>query len=200
MESKSNMESINQPNKPTATTKVQKPRKRRGLIAVVIVLLLLAGIFIWKEMQIRDLKKQQATERQQYQDAATRTVMQAHMDHLRLLVKPYVWAIRAEMMMGNQGQLNLYANDLVQEKNFQHIIVANEQGIVISSTNKKFEGQPFASVGKPAYLSSNTTIVEKMGAQTIVATSPVMGFNTRLGTLLIAYNVPKTNFAVPAKQ
>ncbi len=46
------------------------------------------------------------------------------------------------MMKGNIEAVNLYANDMVKEKNFQTITVVNEKGMVISSTIKSWKESP----------------------------------------------------------
>lgn len=57
----------------------------------------------------------------------------------KLLAKPYVSAVRKEMMKGNINQINLYALDLIKEKNFQRIAIANDSGIIVNSTDRKMK-------------------------------------------------------------
>lgn len=168
--------------------------KTTGLIIAAVALLLLAGIWIWKETQIGNVKKQAETEKLALQQKAAAMIVQSNEEHLKVLAKPIVWAVRAEMMQGNISQVNLYMNDMVKEKNFQRIVVANDKGIIVSSTNKKDEGKPFSTIGKDAYLSSNSTNVENVGDSILTMTSPIMGFNNRLGTLLIKYALPPSAF------
>ncbi len=165
--------------------------KRTMLIITAVALILIVGIWIWKETQISNVKKQAETERQALQQKAAAMIVQSHEEHLKLLAKPIVWAVRAEMMQGNLSQVNLYMSDMVKEKNFQRIVVANDKGIIVSSTNKKDEGKPFSTIAKDAYLSSNNTSVENAGDSILIMTSPIMGFNNRLGTLLINYAIRK---------
>lgn len=100
---------------------------------------------------------------------------------------PHVWAGRSGLLKGNVNQVKLYSNEMVKEKNFQNIIVANDKGIIISSTNKKNKGKEFTSVGKPYYLSSDTTVVDNINDNTLIIASPIVGFNKKLGTLMITY-------------
>lgn len=174
--------------------RLMEPRKKSLLIAALVVIGLIAGILIWKAIQIRNIRTEEQVKREQLRWGATQAVMQSHREHLRLLAKPYVWAIRQEMMSGNTNQLNLYANEMIKERNFRNIVIANEKGVILSSTNKRFEGKDFAAVGKNSYLSSDSTIVENINDSVIVMSSPVMGFNSRLGTLMITYAVPAPAF------
>lgn len=89
------------------------------------------------------------------------------------------------------NQVNLYMSDMVKEPNIQQIMVANDKGIVVASTNKKDEKQLFSSVVKGADITSNEIKIDTPGKM-VVMSSPIMGFNNRLGTLLIKYAVPET--------
>lgn len=93
------------------------------------------------------------------------------------------------MMKGNISQLNLYALDMIKEKNFLGIAIANDSGMIVSSTNKKDEGQPFTSIAEAAALINNDTSVANNGDSILIVKSPIMGFNKRLGTLFIKYAV-----------
>lgn len=180
-----------QPEKEPQNTK-SAPRYHRFttkglLITLLIIVVLFAAIWIWKTIEINSLEKKQAEREQELKTQAQTMLVQADMEALKLMAKPYVWAVRTEMLNGNIGQINLYANDMVKQANFQSIVVADNSGTIVSSTDKKYEGQPFSSAGKEDYLRVNQTVVEKVGDSLLVMASPVMGFNSRLGTLMIHY-------------
>lgn len=168
--------------------------KKKYLITIGVALILLLSVWIWKSIEINQARKTAETEKQNLTQQATSKIVETHKDHLMLLAKPFVWAIRTEMMEGNRNQVNLYLNDMVKEKNFQLIAVADNTGKIISSTNKKDEGKEFSSIGSSSALSSNTTTTENQNDSILVMTSPVMGFNNRLGTLLIKYAIPPARF------
>ncbi len=65
------------------------------------------------------------------------------------------------------------------------------KGMVISSTNKKLEGKSYAAVGNAAFLTNDSTVVNKVDDNTLEISSPVMGFNKRIGTLIFNYMPPK---------
>lgn len=168
--------------------------RKKILIIVLVAVVLLAALWIWKNTEINNEQKEAEREKQILQERASALITNTHKEHLKLLAKPYVWAVRSELLKGNINQVNLYANEMVKEKNFQSIVVANDKGVIISSTNKKNEGQPFSSLGKPNYLTSDTTIVENINDSILVMSSPVMGFNDRLGTMMITYKVKRPEF------
>lgn len=163
--------------------------KKKMLIIVGVAVLLLLVVWIWKEIELNKQANKALDERSMLQARAAAILADNNKEHLRLLAKPYVWAIRNEMLRGNINQLNVYANEMVKEKNFESVTVANDKGKIISSTNKKNEGNDFTAVGKPEYLASDTTIVENLNDSVLVMATPIMGFNNRLGTLEITYKV-----------
>ncbi len=164
------------------------------LIIFLLAVILIAAIWIWKNGQISNVREEADREKQMVQNRAKTLIINSHKEHLKLLAKPYVWAVRSELMQGNINQVNLYANEMVKEKNFQSIVVANNKGIIISSTNKKNEGKEFTSIGKPESLSADTTAVEKINDSPLIMSSPIMGFNNKLGTLIINYKIEQPNF------
>jgi hypothetical protein len=162
---------------------------RPVLITIIIALVLIAAIWIWKAIEISNLKEKGQTEQLALKKEANKQLLQAHSQHLELLAKPFIWALRTEMMQGNLNQVNLYMVDMVKEKNIQRIIVANAKGTIIASTNKKDEGRPWAEIITDADINIAKTQVDTIG-NVLTMTSPVMGFNNRLGTLWLRYTVP----------
>lgn len=169
---------------------IDSKTKKTLLITIAVAAALIIGLWIWKSVQIGNIKDNATSEQQQLKEQAVRRVVQSHETHLKLLAKPYVWAVRSELMRGNINQVNLFANDMVKQKNMQRIVVANDKGIIVSSTNKKDEGALFSTIGSDVALNHDSTSVENVNDSVLVMTSPIMGFNNRLGTLLIRYTIP----------
>jgi len=163
-------------------------------ITILVAIILLVALWAWKAIETNKIRKNAETEQNNLKTEAEGYIVQTHEQHLRLLAKPFVWAVRSQMLEGNMSQVNLYMNEMVKEKNFQRISLVDAQGKIISSTNKKDEGQAFATIGNDADLSNDQTNMQVLQDSVIHLTSPVMGFNNRLGTLVISYNIPKTTF------
>lgn len=175
--------------------------KKLLLLTIGIAAVLLIGLWIWKAVEINNLKEEinnnkenAALAQKSLKAQARQQFVQAQEEQLKLLAKPYVWAVRAELLRGNINQVNLFANDMIRQKNFQRVAIANNKGIIVSSTNKKDEGRPFSTIGQEGALSRDTTYVTNASDSILVMTSPVMGFNSRLGTLLITYTIPQVRF------
>lgn len=169
-------------------------RNKTLIITILVAVFLMVTMWIVKNIELNKARKEAIHEKQIFQDRAAALMTDTHKEHLKLLAKPYVWAIRNELLSGNTQQVHAYANEMVKEKNFQSIVVANDKGIILSSTNKKNEGKDFTTIGKPEYLSGNTTIVENINDSILVMKSPVMGFNNKLGILMITFKIEKPLF------
>jgi hypothetical protein len=153
-------------------------------------------IAIWfsKSTEVQHIKEEAAKDNQLLKGEATRQVVQSHEEHLRLLAKPFVWAIRAEMIQGNFKQIRLYMNEMVENPNFQHIAVVDNKGTIILSTNKKEEGKHFSTIGRSTYLFRTETSLENVGNKKLIMSSPILGSRSRLGTLIIQYGVQPVTF------
>lgn len=162
---------------------------KKILITIGVALVLLIAIWIWKSIEITNIRRTAESNDQLLKEQAIKSIVTSKEEQLKLLAKPYVWAVRTELMKGNISQVNLYADDLIKEKNFLRIAIANDSGIIVSSTDKKDEGKPFTSIGEAAALNNNDTVVENTGDSVLTVTSPIMGFNNRLGTLYIKYAI-----------
>jgi hypothetical protein len=169
---------------------------RRRLIWISIAIMVTAVAILWigKQIQIGNLRSESEKEHERIESEARRAVINSHEQHLRLLAKPFTWAVRTEMINNNLSQVNQYTNDMIKEKNISSIMIIDAAGKIITSTNKKWEGKDFAIVGKRLQLQSDTTIIENIKDSILVMSSPVMGFNSRLGTIVLNYNLPKIEF------
>lgn len=190
------MDHINKSQGGNNHSPVSKPTVERKtfIITILIALFLIIAVWIWKSIETNNVRKKAKTTQDNLKLEAKNIIVQTNEQHLKLLAKPFVWAVRSEMMQGNMSQANLYMNEMVKEKNFQRIALVNDKGIIVSSTNKKDEGKPFSTIGNNADLGKNNTNVKTLQDTAINMTSPVMGFNNRLGTLFISYTIPKADF------
>ena len=143
-----------------------------GLLAVVIV-------YFWKDWQSKS--KVAAIEKM-----ATEQLMGKSEELLKLAAKPFVWSIRAEMLRENMDQVNSYTKEMVREKNFQIIYLIDPQGKIVISTDKKLEGLSANSMFEAGMLQTDSIMVLKKDELLTVA-APVMGYDKKLGVLIMSY-------------
>lgn len=119
-------------------------------------------------------------------EAYTRVEQNNH-DMLGLFTRPMVWSIRSEMLRGNKEQVDMLISDIVREDNFRNIFVVNAEGEILSSTNKRQEGQQATDYIEPEMLAMDATTIVTGDDNVLTLYSPILGFDRRIGTLVIEY-------------
>ena len=145
------------------------------LITGLVIIVLFASLWAYKASQIHSLKKEYALRDEQFTQHADSLLVAKDKFFLACMAKPYVWALRTEMMKGNISQLNTYNDEMVREKNFVSVMVADNKGKIISSTNTTFHGSAFSSVYNVSLLTKDTTVVIQANDSLLLTTSPIMG-------------------------
>lgn len=168
------------------------------LVTGLVVLCIMAGLFIWRMVQANGLRKEYDEKEAALKAEAKEQLMENAKRQLKLLAKPYTWAVRTAMLQSNLAQVNEYANDIVKEKNVVSVMVVDTKNKVLSSTNKKYEGKDYLTFGNAGYLSVDSATVNGVNDSLLVLASPVMSFNDKLGTIVFSYAVPPPVFTVPA--
>jgi len=155
--------------------------RKHPVATAIIAGILLAGIvWLWKDIEgsveQKRLIKAANEQLQTNQDAA-----------LNLLAKPMVWSIRAEWMRGNKEQVELMLVDVIKGSDLLYLHFLDMSGKVIVSTDKRLEGLPLEDAAVNAVLGTDTTLVlpSDKKAETTVLVAPVMGYDSRLGTLVM---------------
>ncbi len=87
------------------------------LIAALCVVGLIVLLFVWKTIQANSLKREAAANEVEIKTQAKATLMENSQRQLKLLAKPYTWAVRTALQQANGSLVNEYANDIVKEKN-----------------------------------------------------------------------------------
>lgn len=170
------------------------------LIAGLVVLFIIVGLFIWRLVQTNGLRNEYNEKEAALKTDAKEQLVENAKRQLKLLAKPYTWAVRTAMLQSNLAQVNEYANDIVKEKNVVSVMVVDTKNKVLSSTNKKYEGKDYSTFGTANYLSVDSATVNKVNDSLLVLVSPVMSFNDKLGTIIFTYAVPPPVYTVPARQ
>jgi hypothetical protein len=160
------------------------------LIGCLLLVLAIAGMYLWKNIAVTCVKAQLA-------ERAGQVIADQNRLLLRLAVVPLVWAVRTEMISGNYAQINQYLSQFVKEKNMKGIVVAKPDGTIVAATNKKLEGAPVASVFPPSVLHEDKTTVTTLENGDIMVVSPVMGLSEKLGVLILLYTPPGYSLQVP---
>lgn len=151
-----------------------------GLLVVIVVL------FGWKWYAERSLRRE-FTDREQKFEIQVKSAMSAQASEmLRLASVPLSWAVRASALKQDLDQVDDYFIQYVKEKHIQSLVFVGPDGVVLLATDKKLEGQPYTPLDAPMLDGSSVRVLDD-GEHDIVVVTPVMGYDSRLGTLVLTY-------------
>ena len=162
-------------------------RNKSWLIITGVLLILLIAIFVWKYIEGRNYEKQLVEQQELYQSKINTTVHQESKAFLSKIMKPLTWAVRTEMLKDNMDQVNDYMEQFVKEEHIELIMVIDADGDIVASTDLKRVGQRYSDEYSEALLSVNGITVKDYENESIIAAAPIMGYNSKLGTLIMVY-------------
>lgn len=164
-------------------------KKNPVLITVFIGILAVLAVYLWKDMEGERQKKEII-------EVATLQLEEKNQEMMMLIARPMVWSIRSEMLRGNMEQVDMFTTDMVRMRNFQFIYLIEPDGNTLISTDKKMEGQQFEERFQQDVLKVESTVVFPEEENLLIMAAPVMGYDRRLATLVVAYqaeNILKTD-------
>lgn len=158
------------------------------------LVILLTGVFAWKVLAVRSVEKEMAEQRVQIIEKSQRIIADKTKYFLRLTVMPFTWAIRKEMLRDNYEQINEYLVQFIKEPHVKLIIISGTDGTIKAATDKKMEGQALYSLYPQVQNDLNEIAISDDKKGNILLASPLMGYNKKLGMLLMVYEPDKVDF------
>ncbi len=157
---------------------------------VFILIIVAAGMYLWGYVKVKQMEKTVKEKEIVMVERAQLMVNENAQNLLKATALPLVWAIRKEMIRGNFEQINEYMERLVQEKGFKTILLVDASLKILLSTDKRMQGQRFADYYPVEILQVNDISIST-DSFNIRVVAPVTGLNSRLGTLVIEYQLEK---------
>lgn len=161
--------------------------KKPIVIVPLILLLALLGLYLYKESELSDVRRQAELEQATVIQRANERISENNRYFLEVLMKPFSWALRTALLSGNTEQVDQYLFQFVQEEKFSLLVVADAEGNIISSTDQNYTGASFTNHFAPEYLRVDSTVVDDSNPERMVVVTPIMGLNSKVGTLLAVY-------------
>jgi len=192
MEDKNNIDRVEQgerpaekpvaEKKPGPAGKISKQTKTNLILAGCFVALFI-GMFIWKALAVRSVENR-----------CRLAVEQKTQELLRLSGNPLSWAVRREMIAENFDQINEYLSLLIKEPHIKLIVVAKADGVIAAATDKKLEGTMLSARFPEELLRIDALSIDAGENGELRVAAPIMGFNTRLGLMILIYAPEKKDF------
>jgi len=158
------------------------------LINLLVILGLLSGLYysVNENLNLWEKQKNSSEEKENLVKSANLAFESNNKANLKLLMQPFVWAVRGELTRGNNEQVDVYFKQLVQNDRIEEISFIDSVGVVMISTNKKYEGKTInADFVSTMLKADEITIVNKMNKRIIGA--PVLSIDRKIGTLILIY-------------
>jgi hypothetical protein len=157
---------------------------------IIIVLLIIGWVITYFYMDYKNSGNISKLEK-----AANEIIFNNENDWINQTVKPLSWAIRSEMLRENRENIEQYQNEFVKMPGFSNLMFINNEGSIWLSTDKKYEGSPFANHYNVEFISHNDVFLEADQSENIIKISaPIMGIDRRLGTLFVIYSVVEDKY------
>ncbi len=168
-------------------------RSNRWFWAAIGVLVLANLYFMISKGVVRQrLEKEKVQLEEEHRQELRLALSTSARRQLSLMMKTFVWAVRSSMLRDNLDEVDQYFLELIKEKQIAEIVLADRQGRILVSTNKKHEGQAFADLYPPEMLAvEEVTFRPALDQTRYFVSAPVLSLNTRLGTLFLVYVAPQ---------
>ncbi len=167
------------------STAVKKKSIDYRWIIIIVLIVVGASLYFYQSYQLSHQRKGLSAQ-------ADSALVKQNNAILEMTAKPLIWAIRSEMLRNNLDEINVFTSDLVKEKNVTEISLINAVGKIINSTDKKLEGA-MAKDEYMTYLKTDSVQVFNLSDSTARLIAPVMGYQSKLGVVILNYKITKFN-------
>jgi len=167
------------------------------LTIIAILVIALIAVFLWKEIAVRGAVARYEAERAGIVEQTRKALVDQTREMLRLSAIPLGWSVRTEMIKENYHQIDDYLQRFVKEPHVSRIAVVNYEGSIRIATDKKLEGQRAASVFPSSILEVGKVTVLDEGAGEVFVAVPILSYDARLGTLVLAYSLSSVDRKLP---
>ena len=100
------------------------------------------------------------------------------------------WAVRGEMIRNNLDQVDQFFAEIVKLPNIERVLLVGSDGKVLVTTDRRYQGADATSLVAADVLQQTEVGVRSGtdGAKQLII--PIMGLNSRLGTVVMSYRQP----------
>lgn len=101
------------------------------------------------------------------------------------------WAVRGELIRNNLDQIDQYLSEIVKMKDTERVVLINDEGQLLVSTDKRLEETKGAELFPKEILNlQKVTIKSDVDGRKLLVI-PVMGLNKKIATVVVSYKLAK---------
>lgn len=109
-------------------------------------------------------------------------------DMQRLFGTALAWAVRSSMLRNNLDEIDQYFGDLVKNPRIALVLLADAEGTILRSTDRKYLDVQFSSQFPAALLQDADVSIHAGESNRVRMVLPIQGLTSRLGTVLLEYS------------
>lgn len=98
------------------------------------------------------------------------------------------WAVRSSMLRNNLDEIDQYFGDLVKNPRIALVLLADAEGTILRSTDRKYLDAQFSSQFPAALLQDADVSIHAGESNRVRLVLPIQGLTSRLGTVLLEYS------------
>lgn len=169
--------------------KGKRIKKRSTLLiskkVVAVLILLLLVVVVWSMLQVRINESHFDKEKAQLMERNEIIIDSLQIEHLTFSTVVFSWSVRSELLRNNTENVNQLLTEFVKKSgaNLVQVIDADDNTILLSS-DKKFENTTYLGAF-PEEIWETVRLKEKDADKVF---TPVMGFSSMIGILLVVRN------------
>jgi hypothetical protein len=158
-----------------------------GLVAVAAAVL---ALYLWRRASLWRLRRAEHAAREALLAKAGQAADEANAKLVGLVAVTLEWAVRAELVREDVRDVEEYMLHLAKRPGIRRVLVARRDGLVIAATDKKLRNQKLDRVVEGLPPESSDIHSAHAGGRLLRLVVPVMGLESRLGTLVLEYEHP----------
>lgn len=193
-------------DKPAASSPQPSPLARLQAMRLplwvsLLLLALLIVVFAWGRLGAGGAERRLAEERQQLgekletersamQRGAQEALARQTRDLQALFGTALAWSVRSAMLRNNFDEIDQYFGDLVKNPRISLVLLADAEGRVLRSSDRKYLDARFAEHFPAELLKGEDVAVHPDEGSRSRLVLPIQGLTSRLGTVLVVYAPP----------
>jgi len=169
-------------------------------IALVVVIALLA-VLGWQRVAVNRADARLAAERETLssQFQADRSALVSELkakveadadESKRQFGMALAWAVRGEMIRNNLDQVDQFFGEIIKLPHTERALLADSTGKVLVSTDRRYLGVALSTLVPVEATLAGEVAVRAGPNETKLLVIPIMGLNSRLGTVVVSYREP----------
>ncbi len=162
---------------------------------VVVLVGIIVVIFAWKFIAVSkveaDMVKKLEQERVLITQQAREYADKQYIKEEERFGQILSWAVRGELIRNNIDQIDQYLNEIVKMKDTERVVLIDDDGKLLVSTDKRLEESNGAELFPREILSlQKITVKSDIDGKKILVV-PVMGLNKKIATVIVSYKQQK---------